>query len=61
MSQVVVLLENEPLGAILQKWLGWIIVMVIFVMIVINLSHYFSRYNECYIKQDLQPRLTFQR
>ena len=38
----IILLQEEPEMHILIKWLAWIIVMVVFVLILISVSKYFA-------------------
>lgn len=43
----IILLEDEPLDSVLGKWLSWMLVMIIFVMILIYFSNYFAKSTEC--------------
>lgn len=45
----VILLEDEPLESVLGTWLGWMTTMVLFAVILIYVSDYFARSNECFI------------
>ena len=43
----IILLEDEPITSVLGKWLAWMLVMIIFVMILIYFSNYFAKSTEC--------------
>ena len=43
----VILLEEEPLSSVLGKWLAWMLVMVLFVVILIYFSNYFAKSTVC--------------
>ena len=39
----VILLQDEPTGHVAVKWLGWIIVMMLFVIILVWFAKYFEK------------------
>jgi len=39
----VILLQDEPVGHVAVKWLGWLIVMILFVIILIWFAKYFEK------------------
>lgn len=47
----IILLEDEPITSVLGKWLAWMLVMIIFVMILIYFSNYFAKSTECMRKR----------
>jgi hypothetical protein len=47
--QGIILFDEEPITSILSKWMAWMLVMVIFVMVLIYFSNYFARSTECLV------------
>lgn len=43
-----ILLEEEPMERVLVKWLAWMLVMIVFVMLLIYFSDYFGDSRECF-------------
>jgi hypothetical protein len=44
----VILLRDEPQNDVVKKWLSWTLVMVLFMMILIYVTSYFSKSTECF-------------
>lgn len=44
----IILLRDEPQNEVVKKWLAWTLVMVLFMMILIYVTSYFSKSTECF-------------
>ncbi len=44
----IILLQDEPEGNVIGKWAAWLLVMIIFLMVLIYVSNYFSKNTECF-------------